>query len=151
MSTNANDIFVSKPGEGRFYNVLGARIAVRSSGREDQMMFVDHPVPAGFGVPLHMHHDEDEMIFVLDGTVTFVTEQGEVEAGPGTFLHLPRGVAHGFVNRSGADAHIVAAISPGGGLEGIFRDLDRMDHSAGPDPQAIARVLDHNRAALLAA
>lgn len=151
MSTNANEIFVSRPGEGRSYNVLGAPITVRSSGRQDQMAFVDHAVPAGFGVPLHMHHDEDEMIFVLEGTVTFVTEQGEVEAGPGTFLHLPRAIPHGFFNRSGANARMIAVASAGGGLEGIFRDLDRMDAAAAPDPAAIGQVLDRNRAALLAA
>lgn len=151
MSTNANDIFVSRPGEGRIYDVLGARILVRSSGRSDQMMLAEHPVPAGFGVPLHVHHQEDEMVFVLEGTITFVTGQNEVEAGPGTFLHLPRAVPHGFFNRSGANARMIAIASPGGGLEGIFRDIDRMDAAAAHDPAAIGQLLDHNDAALLAA
>ncbi len=151
MSTNTNEIAVTRPGEGRIYNVMGARLAVLSTGRKEHMAFVDHPVPAGFAVPQHIHHDEDEMIFVLDGTITFIGAQGGIEGRPGTFLHIPRGVPHGFANRTGQEARMLAVASAGGGLEGIFRELDAIAGARAPDPAQVGSIMHRNDAALMPA
>ena len=67
----------------------------------------------GFGVNLttlppgcrsslrHWHEVEDEMVFVLSGTLTLIDDDGETEIGPGEAAGFPGGVAnaHNFVNR----------------------------------------------------
>lgn len=150
MSDTANKVTITRPGEGRCYNVLGAPITVMSSGDTRDLFFAHHPVPAGFGVPLHLHHDEDEMAYVVEGEITFETAEGETLAGPGTFVHLPRGVAHGFSNRSGKDALMVAVASEGGALESVFRELDEEARKAPLDGPTIGGVLARNRLELLA-
>src|SRR5262245_27111490 len=104
MTDRTNKVRITRPGEGRTYDVLGASITVLSSGRPGDLLFADHPVPVGYGVPLHVHEDEDEALFVLDGAITFVTPEGETIAGPGSFVHLPRGAAHGFRNDGRVEA-----------------------------------------------
>ena len=49
----------------------------------------------------HWHEVEDEMVFVLSGTLTLIDDEGETEIGPGEAAGFPGGTpnAHHFVNR----------------------------------------------------
>lgn len=58
-------------------------------------------LPAGSHTPFHRHDREDEAFYVLDGRLKiFLEGRAPVEAGPGCYVHLPRGTAHGFVTLS---------------------------------------------------
>lgn len=50
--------------------------------------------PAGEGPPMHIHPHTDEGFYVGDGEMTIVFPDREVVAGPGSFVFVPRGVAH---------------------------------------------------------
>jgi hypothetical protein len=43
-----------------------------------------------------IHHKEDEAWFVLDGHVTFYVGDAVLEAGAGSFVFAPSGIAHTF-------------------------------------------------------
>jgi mannose-6-phosphate isomerase-like protein (cupin superfamily) len=120
----SNDLKIVGPQAGAVLNVLGADIAVKSSGDPRKFFFADHAVPPGYAVPLHVHEDEDEAFYLLEGEVTLITRDGEKKARPGDYVHLPCGVPHGFVNASGAPARMLVVASSGGKLEGLFRGLD---------------------------
>ena len=45
---------------------------------------------------LHVHHGDDEAWHVLDGTVRFRFESEQVDAGAGTTVFVPAGVAHTY-------------------------------------------------------
>ena len=49
----------------------------------------------------HWHENEDEMVFVLSGSLTLIDDDGETLIGPGEAVGFPGGVAnaHQFVNR----------------------------------------------------
>lgn len=51
-------------------------------------------------VPLHAHAREDEMWFVLEGEIAFILGDETRVGGPGTFVYIPRGVAHTFQIKS---------------------------------------------------
>ena len=46
--------------------------------------------------PLHVHHDEDETFYVLEGRMSLHTPAGAVELGPGEAALGPRGVPHTY-------------------------------------------------------
>jgi mannose-6-phosphate isomerase-like protein (cupin superfamily) len=46
----------------------------------------------------HVHHDEDDAFYVIEGELTFVLGDETVKAPPGTFVLVPPGVEHGFRN-----------------------------------------------------
>lgn len=49
------------------------------------------------GTPFHRHLDEAESFYVLEGELSFFVEGGKVLHGsPGSYVHVPPGVAHGF-------------------------------------------------------
>lgn len=141
MQIETDAIEVIGPKAGEVVNVLGAPIVIKSGGRPDQMFFADHPVPPGYGVPLHVHASEDELFYVLEGEITLDSAEGTTTSGPGAFIHLPHGVAHGYHNASALPARMLVVTTPGGGLEGVFRGLDSAARGqAGLDPARIVAI-----------
>jgi uncharacterized cupin superfamily protein len=57
--------------------------------------------PGGESSILHRHSKQDEMIYILEGEPTLVTEFEEIPLRPGMCAGFPaRGVAHQLVNRT---------------------------------------------------
>lgn len=50
--------------------------------------------PGGQTSPRHWHEEEDEFLFVLDGTVTLLEDDGPHLIGPGTCVSWPAGAAN---------------------------------------------------------
>lgn len=52
----------------------------------------------------HQHSTQDELVYILEGTPTLITDAGETALGPGMCAGFPAGgSAHHLVNRSAAD------------------------------------------------
>jgi mannose-6-phosphate isomerase-like protein (cupin superfamily) len=79
-------------------------------------------VPAGGGPPAHIHTREEEAFFVIRGDVTFFVEDESVKASAGTFLNVPRGTKHQFLNESSEDAEMIFWFAPAG-IEGMFAEM----------------------------
>jgi len=85
------------------------------------------------GPPLHVHANEDESFYILDGSLTVTCGREVFQAGPRSFVFLPRQVPHTF--RPNGDEATVLLIGTPGGLDEYFRDLRLV-----ADPAAKARV-----------
>ncbi len=59
--------------------------------------------------PLHRHHWEHE-VFIVNGTVTVVTESGEHIAEEGTSVFVPSGVLHQFRNESSEVSEFICVV-----------------------------------------
>ena len=60
--------------------------------------------PGGESALLHRHSKQDEMVYILDGRPTLVTDRGEVQLAPGMCAGFPAaGLAHQLVNRTSSD------------------------------------------------
>ena len=70
--------------------------------------------PRRDGPPIHQHAAEDDSFYMLDGEVTFVVDDEEVVAGPGTFVLVPPEVPHTFANRGDEPARFVNVHAPAG-------------------------------------
>jgi mannose-6-phosphate isomerase-like protein (cupin superfamily) len=66
------------------------------------------------GPELHAHEAEDDAFYVLEGELTFIADDDEVAAGPGTFVLVPPGVPHTFANRGDAVVRMVNVHAPAG-------------------------------------
>lgn len=60
--------------------------------------------PGGESALLHRHSKQDELIYILEGEPTLVTDQSEVQLFPGMCAGFPAaGLAHQLVNRTDRD------------------------------------------------
>ncbi len=86
-------------GEGDHYFFLNhlASVKIRAGGSGTGMSLVEFTAPRGFGPPLHVHHEEDEILYVLDGEVRIgASEDSGPVLGAGGVASLPHGVPHTF-------------------------------------------------------
>ena len=80
-------------------------------------------IPAGHSPSLHVHRDEDEAFYVLEGTVDFACGEERFRADAGALAFLPRGLPHTFLGVSTPAARVLVLLLPGG-LEELFLETD---------------------------
>jgi uncharacterized cupin superfamily protein len=89
--------------------------------------------PGGESALLHRHSRQDEMVYILEGEPTLVTDQGEMQLRPGMCAGFPAGgVAHQLVNRTDKDVLYLEIGDRTPGDEGSYPH-DDIQAALGPD------------------
>jgi mannose-6-phosphate isomerase-like protein (cupin superfamily) len=70
------------------------------------------PTPPRLVAPLHVHHDEDEAWYVLEGTLRFRLGDEEIDVPAGSGLFGPRGVPHTFWNPRSEPTRYLVVLTP---------------------------------------
>lgn len=98
MNERVLEAIVRPAPEGRALWHLGALLNFKALGAETNGQFwaVEGLADRHMAVPLHVHYNEDELWLVLEGEIRFIYGDEERTGGPGTFIYIPRGVAHTF-------------------------------------------------------
>jgi mannose-6-phosphate isomerase-like protein (cupin superfamily) len=80
--------------------------------------------PGRAGPSMHLHEDEDDAFYVLDGELTFVLgeEREEVPAPAGTFVLVPPGALHTFLNRTDTPVRVLNIHAPAGFDRRLFAE-----------------------------
>ena len=78
---------------GRFFDLK--LLADQTGG---SIMLFEETVPAGTKSTHHLHHDSDEVVWVLEGEFTFKIGDEVFSGGPGTCAFFPRNVPHAWKN-----------------------------------------------------
>jgi quercetin dioxygenase-like cupin family protein len=87
-----------QPGAGPVFWILGLAGRAKATGAQTGGMFslIEACCPPGYATPLHIHYQEDEALYVLEGELSVTTGGETTLAAAGSFLYQPRGIAHGF-------------------------------------------------------
>ncbi len=93
-------------------------------------------VPPDAGPPPHIHHDQVETFYIVEGQLEVMMGDEVREAKAGDFLHVSKGTAHSFINRSQTTAKIIATFVPAGKADQFFREAleETTDRHATPPP-----------------
>ncbi|MBI3996231.1 MAG: cupin domain-containing protein [Candidatus Omnitrophica bacterium] len=84
-----------------------------------------HAIPPGGSIPLHRHHDHDEVLFIHKGQGRATVDQQAVTVLPGMLVHVPRECWYGLRNTGTGVLQITWTATPAG-IEGFFRELSRL-------------------------
>jgi uncharacterized cupin superfamily protein len=79
--------------------------------------------PAGFGVPLHLHHSQEEWFWILEGELVFEVGGKRYDLTPGSSLLAPRKIPHRWKNFTASVARFLILAQPTGGLEQFFDEF----------------------------
>ena len=91
--------------------------------------------PAGTFVPPHMHPNQDEFVYVLEGKLDFWLAGKESQAGIGDLARMPQGIPHGIFNKSGQTVKCLFWVSPTRKLFELFKAIHNV-----PDPAEVVRL-----------
>jgi mannose-6-phosphate isomerase-like protein (cupin superfamily) len=102
---------VLAPGEGRTYAMgpLDAIFKVDEQGYSISEWWLE---PKTKGPGAHSH-EEDDIFYVLEGTMSILVSEEWIEAQKGSFVLAPGGVTHDFENRSEKRAGMLNVSAPG--------------------------------------
>ena len=73
----------------------------------------------GKGHGFHYHADQEELIYVVSGTVEHWIEREKRILGPGDSVFMPPGIVHATFNNGAGDAKVVAILGPCVGDMGV--------------------------------
>jgi len=137
------------PGEGTtIEGPAGGPLTFKVRGEQTggALTALENVIAPGDGPPLHTHAAEDEAWYVISGELRFQLGEERASAPAGSFVFVPRGTPHCFVNAGAEPARILVLFTPSG-MEAFF---DRFAELEAFDPAAFraiegAQVLPHGR------
>ena len=102
-------------------------------------MFESTPGP-GAGPPMHVHANEDEVLYVVEGTIRFKLGNDIQETPAGGFAFIPRGLHHAWQNVGSEPARVMFFFTPASsGMERFFLALAQVP-AHGPVQEEFARL-----------
>ena len=107
------------------WNVLG-QLYYRKASCESTFAFETNSDPGQF-VPVHVHPTQDEFILVLEGQLDLKLDGEWTLAQAGDIVRMPRGIPHGYFNKSDKPAKALFWVSPARKLEALFSGLDNLE------------------------
>jgi len=122
MTTDAALPIIRRPGEGSvIQGPAGGPLVfkVRGDDTGGSLTAVENVIAPGDGPPLHVHAHEDESWYIIEGSVRFTLGDHIADAPAGSFVFVPRGVAHCFANFGDAPARMLVMFTPSG-MERFF-------------------------------
>src|SRR5713226_8313400 len=136
---------VIRPDEGTSFKLGGieARILISSADTAGAFAIVEAPInPRTLAGPLHTHHNEDALWYVIDGEFGAQVGDEEIHEGPGAVVFAPRGIPHTYWNPGSTPARYLEMAWPAG-LERYLERIGRMVADPGPELLGeIAKVSD---------
>jgi quercetin dioxygenase-like cupin family protein len=97
----------ASPAPGRFFDL---KLLAGQTG--DSIMLFEETLPAGTTSLYHLHHDSDEVAWVLEGKLTFKIGDEITSGGPGTCAFMPRNVPHAWKNTGDTTARALFLYTP---------------------------------------
>lgn len=145
-----NKGFKINAGEGRIHghiNLKGVNsnvLDVKISGSDTDnslAIFEQTSLSQGKGTPLHIHLEQDEIFYVLEGAYYFKVGDETYNLSVGDSIFLPRKVPHAWSQIS-EKGKMMVTLQPAGKLENFFVSMSALDHE--PSLEEIKQLFAEN-------
>lgn len=142
--------FKIKAGEGRIHGHITLKgvnsniLDVKVSGKDTDgglAIFEQTGLSPGRGTPLHIHHFQDEIFYVLQGEYHFLVGADKHQLKGGDSIFLPRKMPHAWTQVSDK-AKMTVIVQPAGKLEEFFVTMAALKEE--PSKEQVAKIFsDH--------
>ena len=136
---------VVQPGEGLQYNVMGAMMTYKATAQDTRGAYslaIEVTPPHG-GLPLHVHHREDEAMYVLEGEYEIQCGDQAFRATAGTFVFLPKDIANRYQNLGDEPGKFLYITSRG--FEKLVEKRTLLTSGGPPDMQKVMETARQHR------
>jgi mannose-6-phosphate isomerase-like protein (cupin superfamily) len=125
-------------GEDRFgeHRGLGiSRIDFKLTTEDGRILVLENNFTERGGPARHLHHDQDEWFYAVEGEFIVEVGQERLRLRPGDSLLAPRKLPHVWAFVGGARGRILIAFTPAGKMEAFFREVTKSNAMAPQDPE----------------
>ena len=110
--------------DGIEWNILGQTYFAKAVC-DTTFAFEANSAPGDF-VPVHIHPTQDEFILVQEGELDLKLDGKWTKATAGDLVRMPKGVPHGYFNKSDKPVRALFWFSPAGQLKELFDALHEL-------------------------
>jgi mannose-6-phosphate isomerase-like protein (cupin superfamily) len=138
--------FIVQPGEGALLDLGNFEAVVLATADQTQGEFTllqTRREPPDFGPPLHIHHDAAEAFYVLGGEYLMFVDDRQERCPPGTFVYVPKGVAHTFKVVSSEPGTKLNLFSPAAMVR-FFEQLAEAERNGTATPELLDAIAHAN-------
>ena len=128
--------FEIRAGEGRIHghiklkgvnsNVMDLKVS-GSDTNGDLVIFEQTSISQGRGTPLHIHHFQDEIFYVIDGEYYFQVGDTKHRLSVGDSIFLPRKTPHAWTQVS-EKGKLTVIFQPAGKMEEFFLTVSALEN-----------------------
>ena len=97
----------ASPTPGRFFD-----LKLLAGDTNESIMMFEETLPPGTASLFHLHHDSDEVAWVLAGDFSFMIGDMVSVGGPGTCAFMPRDVPHAWKNTGSETGRVLFLYTP---------------------------------------
>jgi mannose-6-phosphate isomerase-like protein (cupin superfamily) len=97
---------------------------VATSETAGGLFVIEHQHLLPGGPPLHLHLNQEEWFYVMEGEVAFQVGEQRLHLHPGESVLAPRRVPHAFSSVAATPSRMLIAFCPAGKMEQFFRDAE---------------------------
>ena len=123
---------------------IGIRFLLTGNDSNGSASVFEFCVPAGqkLAAPAHMNDAYEEVLYGIEGVLTWTVDGTPIDVGPGEALCIPRGAVHRFDNLGSEDVKQLAFITPAIMGPAYFREAAEVIGAAAGGPPDRARMTD---------
>jgi quercetin dioxygenase-like cupin family protein len=123
---------------------LGIRFLLTGDDSNGSVSVFEVLVPIGqkLAAPSHKNDAYEEVLYGIEGVLTWTVDGTPIEVGPGQALCIPRGAVHRFDNLRSEDVKQLAVISPAIMDPAYFREAAEVIGAAGGGPPDRAKMAE---------
>ncbi|HKH11063.1 MAG TPA: cupin domain-containing protein [Rubrobacter sp.] len=102
-------------------------IDCKVSGSETggDLLVIENTNDSRGGPPRHLHHEQEEWFYVVDGEYLAEIGDERYRLGPGDSVFAPRKIPHVWAHVGGGTGRLIVAFRPAGEMEGFFDAMSR--------------------------
>jgi quercetin dioxygenase-like cupin family protein len=123
---------------------IGIRFLLTGHDSNGSVSVFEVLVPVGQKIPAPAHKNDsyEEILYGIEGVLTWTVEGTPIEVGPGQALCIPRGAVHRFDNLGSEDVKQLAVITPAIMGPAYFREAAEVISAAAGGPPDRAKIVD---------
>jgi mannose-6-phosphate isomerase-like protein (cupin superfamily) len=127
-----------RAGEDRFGERRGLGVSViefkvtPDSGCD--LLVIENVFHAKGGPARHLHHDQDEWFYAVEGAFDVMIGEQRFELQPGDSLLAPRKVPHVWAHVGAGRGRMLITFTPAGRMEAFFREVTKANAMPPQDP-----------------
>lgn len=142
--------FKVNAGEGRIHGHIKLKgvnsniLDIKISGSDTDggfAMFEQTSLSQGRGTPLHVHHFQDEVFYVVEGSYYFKVGEDKFHLSAGDSIFLPMKIPHAWTQVS-EKGKMTVTFQPAGKMEAFFVALAGMEKV--PTPEEMGKLFADN-------
>ncbi len=106
-----------------------------SSSDSSGLLIIENTFREKGGPALHLHHDQDEWFYAVEGEFIVEVGQERITLNPGDSLLAPRRVPHVWAYVGDTRGRMLIAFMPAGKMEAFFREVTKANAMPPQDPE----------------